>query len=412
MSTIRVPLLVLLLAATGFVAWPYRPVTPEPWSVRDKEILRSLSVASLPALPDDPSNAVADHPDAAILGSRLFFDTRLSANGQVSCATCHRPDLGFTDGLQKGRGIGESNRNTRSIIGAAYSPWQYWDGRRDSLWSQALSPLEDPDEHGSNRMHVSRFVTTDPAYRGDYEALFGPAPDLSDAERFPAAAAPVDDSLLADAWLNMSEADRSVVNTVYANVGKAIAAYERTLLPKPTRFDEYVEAVIAGDEARQESLFAEDEVLGLQLFIGTARCTDCHNGPLLTNNEFHNTGVLSFAGELPDRGRVDGVRAVLANDFNCLGEYSDDPERRCDEIQYVRTGPELIGATRTPTLRNVLSTRPYMHKGQIATLADVLDHYNRAPEAMIGHNEASPLGLNRVQLRRLETFLLTLESTD
>jgi cytochrome c peroxidase len=409
LRSIRIPLLLSAIVVTGFLAWPYRPVAPDAWSEQDKAMLRALSIVSLPALPPDPSNAVADRADAAILGSRLFFDTRLSANGEISCASCHRPELGFTDGLQKGKGIGQSKRNTRSIIGAAYSPWQYWDGRRDSLWSQALSPLEDPAEHGSDRMHIARFVTTDPAYRREYEALFGPAPDLSDSDRFPPAAAPVKNAALANEWDGMSETDRQLVNSVFANIGKAIAAYERTLLPQETRFDRYVDAVLRDDETLQQELFDNDEILGLQLFVGKARCTECHNGPLLTNNEFHNTGVLSFPGDLPDRGRVDGVREVLANEFNCLGEYSDDPQRRCDELRYVRTGPELIGATRTPTLRNIGATGPYMHRGQINTLAEVLGHYNRAPDAMIGHNEAKPLELGTPDLRRLEAFLRTLD---
>ncbi|MCK5325020.1 MAG: hypothetical protein KAJ57_03395, partial [Woeseiaceae bacterium] len=103
-----------------------------------------------------------------------------------------------------------------------------------------------------------------------------------------------------------------------------------------------------------------------------------------------------------------GVREVLENEFVCLGEYSDDPARRCAELSYVRTGPELIGATRTPSLRNLARTSPYMHKGQLATLAEVLEHYNRAPEAMIGHNEAEALNLSPPQLKRLEAFLQTL----
>jgi cytochrome c peroxidase len=401
--------LVLALACVAaYYAWMYRPVGPVPWSETDKAILRSLSIAALPPLPADASNAVADNTDAAIMGNRLFFDARLSANGDVSCGTCHRPDLGFTDGLRKGRGIGESGRNTRSIVGAAYSPWQYWDGRRDSLWSQALSPLEDPHEHGSNRMHIARLVTTDAAYREMYRSLFGQPPDLSDTTRFPVAAAPVDDPGLAGAWARMSAADRDIVNNVYANIGKTIAAFERTVLPQATRFDSYVEAVLTADDKEQNALFSTDEILGLQLFIGDARCTECHNGPLFTNNEFHNTAVLAYPGELPDRGRIDGVREVLDNEFNCLGEFSDDPERRCDELSYVRKGPELVGATRTPSLRNVSRTSPYMHKGQLATLQEVLQHYNRAPDAVIGHNEATPLGLSRPQLARLEAFLQTL----
>jgi len=408
MRRLRMLLIPLLLVAAAWAAWPYRPVTPRPWTEADVQTLESLWIGSLPPLPVDASNAVADDRDAAIMGNRLFFDTRLSADGTVSCATCHQPDRDFTDGRQKGHGLGDSKRNTRSIAGAAYSPWLYWDGRRDSLWSQALSPLEDPNEHGSNRMQIVRLVTTEPAYRDMYEGLFGPVPDFSDPGRFPDAAAPVADPGLAAAWSAMTDADRRTVNSVYANVGKAIAAFERTVVPGATRFDAYVRAVIDGDESRQRELFSKAETLGLQLFIGDARCTECHNGPLLTNNEFHNTGILTFAGEVPDRGRIDGVREVLGNEFNCRGDYSDDPRRRCDELTFVRNGPELIGAMRTPSLRNVALTAPYMHEGQIATLRDVLEHYNRAPNAMIGHNEATPLGLSRPQLRQLEAFLRTL----
>ena len=402
------PLLVLLLAFAAYYAWVYRPVSPKPWTDDDMVTLRSLWIDSLPTLPDDPSNTVADDPDAAIMGNRLFFDTRLSANGEISCASCHQPELGFTDGLQKGRGIGESRRNTRSIVGVAYSPWLYWDGRRDSLWSQALSPLEDPHEHASSRMQIVRLVSTESVYRDMYRSLFGEPPDFTDPARFPIAAAPVDDPALARAWAAMSDADRQAVNTVYANIGKTIAAFERTVLPSATRFDAYVSAVLHDDMEQQDALFSKDEVLGLQLFIGEARCTECHNGPLFTNHEFHNTGILTVPGELPDRGRIDGVRELLRNEFNCRGNYSDDADRRCDELTYVRTGPELLGAMRTPSLRNISRTGPYMHKGQIATLTEVLQHYNEAPDAMVGHNEAEPLGLTRPQLKRLEAFLQTL----
>lgn len=412
MPRLRTLFLLLVAIIAAYFAWMYRPISPAVWDDDDIVMLQSLSIAALASLPADPTNAVADNPDAAIMGNRLFFDTRLSADGEVSCATCHQPDLGFTDGLQKGRGVGESKRNTRSVVGAAYSPWLYWDGRRDSLWAQALSPLEDPQEHGSNRMRIVRLVTSEATYRSMYQSLFGDPPDFSDSTRFPDAAAPVDDPDLASAWDAMSDVDRQTVNTVYANIGKAIAAFERTVLPQATRFDDYVDAVLRGDAEQQKALFSTDEVLGLQLFIGVARCTECHNGPLLTNHEFHNTGVLAYPGELPDRGRINGMREVLDDEFNCVGEYSDDREKRCDELTYVRTGAELIGATRTPSLRDVSRTGPYMHRGQVATLADVLQHYNRAPDAMIGHNEAKPLGLNPPQLARLEAFLRTLQSTD
>ena len=127
----------LLLA---IVVWrQFDPSTPARWTDTDIELLYSLSIHSLPTLASDASNAVADNADAARFGQQLFFDTRLSANNRVSCATCHQPERQFSDGLPKGRGISLSGRNTRSIVGTAYSAWQYWDGRRDSLWAQAVS---------------------------------------------------------------------------------------------------------------------------------------------------------------------------------------------------------------------------------------------------------------------------------
>lgn len=402
----------LLLVALLVVGWQSFAARPAPWSAEEAAILRSLWLDSLAALPPDPSNGVADDPRAAELGEKLFVDPRFSANSAISCATCHQPERNFTDGLPKGQAIGTSRRNTPSIIGAAYSPWLYWDGRRDSLWAQALSPFEDPNEHGSNRMQVVRVIASDTDYRAEYEALFGNLPDLDDQRRFPRSAAPGPNVEWDRAWRSMTEADRIAINRAFANVGKLIAAFERTLLPAPTRFDDYIAAVLADDLPGARLLLSDDEVRGLRLFIGVANCTQCHNGPLLTNNEFHNTGVLSAATETPDKGRVVGVREVLDDPFNCLGLYSDDPERRCPELEYARTGPELIGAMRTPSLRNLHDTAPFMHKGQMTSLIDVLEHYNAAPDAMIGHNEAKPLSLSRRELQQLADFLDTLTARD
>lgn len=373
----------VVVAVVIVFGWQNRAIEPPAWTDAEIDALRSLSLASLPELPPDPSNAVADDPQAAAFGQQLFFDPRFSANGGISCSTCHQLVRQFTDGLPKGQAIGTSKRNTPSIIGSAYSPWLYWDGRRDSQWAQALSPLEDPNEHGSSRLQIVAVISGDDAYSASYQALFGELGDVSGN-------------------------DPIALNTAFANVGKAIAAFERTLLPAASRFDEYVDAVADGDAEEQEMLFRDDEVWGLRLFIGKANCTQCHNGPLFTNNEFHNTGVLSSPGELPDKGRVTGVQEVLADPFNCLGEYSDDPARQCAELTFVRTGPELIGALRTPSLRNVELTSPYMHKGQVATLAEALQHYNEAADAMIGHNEAKPLKLSSRELYQLEVFLTTL----
>jgi len=357
--------------------------SPPDWTESEINVLKSLWLESLPDLPPDPSNAVADNPVAAVFGKQLFFDTRLSATGGISCATCHQQERRFTDGLQKAQAVGTTARHTPSIVGTAYSPWQFWDGRRDSQWSQALAPLEDANEHATDRGQVVRLIAEDAEYRSSYESLFGALPDLSDA-------------------------DAVVLNAVFANIGKSIAAFERTIMPTTSHFDEFVQALVDDDIDRQEQLFNDDEVWGLRLFIGDANCTQCHNGPLFTNHEFHNTGVISFPGDIPDTARAAGVKEVMANEFNCRSLYSDDPELRCAELDFARTGVELIGAFKTPSLRNLEDTAPFMHKGQLATLADVLKHYNEAPDAMIGHNEAKPLGLGIRELLQLEAFLNTL----
>jgi len=353
------------------------------WTETEIDILKSLWLKSLPDLPPDPSNAVADNPIAAEFGRLLFFDARLSANGGISCATCHQVERRFTDGLQEAQAIGTTARHTPSIVGTAYSPWQFWDGRRDSQWAQALAPLEDPNEHGTDRAAVLGLIAEDAGYRSTYESVFGALPELSNA-------------------------DPVLLNTAFANVGKSIAAFERTLMPTSSRFDDYVEAVVDADADRQAGLLGDVEIRGLRLFIGEANCTQCHNGPLFTNHEFHNTGVISFPGDVPDKARIAGVAEVLTSEFNCRSAYSDDPERQCDELKFARTGTDLIGAQKTPSLRNIENTAPFMHKGQLATITDVLAHYNEAPDAMIGHNEAEPLGLSDRELGQLEAFLATL----
>lgn len=259
-------------------------------------------------------------------------------------------------------------------------------------------------------MAYIRFISGDEVYRPMYEELFGDLPDISDPVRFPVNAAPGDNLQWNTAWQAMTSEDQQSITRAFTNLGKSIAAYEMLLVPQPSRFDYYVESELINDPPTQQSLFTPNEKMGLRLFIGKADCINCHNGPLLTNNEFHNTGLINSAGEIPDKGRVEGERLVRADPFNCDGEYSDSQADDCDELRFMRSGTELIGAMRTPSLRNLDGTGPFMHKGQVEHLSEVLDHYNRAPEALIGHNEAEPLGLNDLELRQLEDFLNTLNS--
>lgn len=391
---------IALLTLVAFL-WPRTT-----WSSDEIAALSRLWIGNLPPTPSDPSNRVADDPSAAALGHAIFFDTRFSANGAVACASCHLPNRGFQDDRPLGVGIGVANRRTMPLVGAAYSPWFFWDGRKDSQWAQALGPLENAVEHGGNRTQYAHLIAEH--YRSEYEAIFGALPDLS---ALPDSAGPVEDAAANAAWAAMTPDQQAAVTSVFANTGKAIAAYERLLKPGATRFDEYVAALLTGGEQAAQGILTDDEVTGLKLFIGDAHCIDCHNGPLFTNNDFHNTGIPDAPGLPEDMGRATGVQQLLADEFNCLGRYSDAPPDECDELRFAVTDYfSQIRRYKPPSLRNVADRPPYMHAGQIATLNEVLHHYNSAPVASAGHSELNPLDLSEQQLAQLEAFLRTLSA--
>lgn len=375
------------------------------WTPREREQLRSLSLASLGPVPADPSNRYADDSAAARLGHRLFFDTRLSGTGTVSCASCHMPEHDFQDGKPFGEGVGTTARRTMPVAGTAHSPWQFWDGRADSQWGQALGPLESPVEHGGDRTQYAHVIAA--AYRAEYEAVFGPLPDL---RGLPDRAGPVLDTVRRGAWDRVPAARRDEITRVYANIGKAIAAYERRIRFAPSRFDRYVDAELAGRPHTPEDALTRDEEAGLRLFIGKGNCSTCHNGALFTDESFHNTGVPLPAVALPyDSGRAVGVRQALASEFACTGRYSDATPDDCQELRFAVTrGAALMRAYKTPSLRNVADRAPYMHAGQFATLADVVAHYSAAPAAPLGRSELKPLHLTQEEQRQLVAFLRTL----
>src|SRR5919204_1533915 len=236
------------------------------WTSAELEELRSMSLAELESLPRDPTNRVADDPRAADLGRRLFFDTRLSSNGRVACSTCHQADRGFQDGIALANGVGTTVRRTMPIADMARSPFLFWDGRKDSLWAQALGPLESPVEHGGTRAQYAHVVAE--SYAREYEQIFGPLPDLS---RVPRSAGPVSDRDAASAWSGLSRAQRDDVTRVFVNIGKAIAAYERRIEFGASRFDKYVAAVTTDQPV--QGILTDDETAGLRLFLGRANCT-------------------------------------------------------------------------------------------------------------------------------------------
>ena len=410
-----------LIAALAHAATPEPAVGAARWSAEERPVLASLTLRRLPPVPIDPSNAVERQPAAVELGRRLFNDARLSRNGAVSCASCHDPARQFQDGLPVSQGLGTGSRRAMPIVGAGHSPWLFWDGRKDSLWAQALGPLEEAVEQGSNRTRVAHLVSTN--HRREYGEVFGPLPPL---DGLPADAGPKGSAAEQAAWAAIDARRREDVSRVFANVGKAIAAYEKSLQHEPTRLDAYIDALLRGDAAAG-GLLRADEARGLRLFIGKAQCAGCHNGPLFSDQQFHNTGVPPRDAARPDRGRAAATAALLSDEFNCLGPFSDARPEQCQELRFmVSDDPALDGAFKTPGLRGVAGRPPYMHAGQLATLEQVVRHYIAAPHAAVGHSELAhrhpgaappshaeraPIELSDAEVADLVSFLGTLSTS-
>ncbi|MCB9797160.1 MAG: cytochrome-c peroxidase, partial [Alphaproteobacteria bacterium] len=341
------------------------------------ELRRALSMSPRPEIPADPTNAWADDPAAARLGQALFYDARLSGNGEVSCSSCHQPEHGFADPLALSEGVGTTGRNAPHALDTAWNRWFFWDGRADSHWAQALGPMESAVEHGGSRLQYAHVVYDDPELAAAYTAVFGPLPALDDAERFPAAGRPVPEQPSHPwnvAWEGMAEADQDAVTEVFVRMGKAIAAYERLLITGPAPIDAYVEALEAEDSAGLEVL-SPPARRGLALFVGDAGCHFCHAGAGFSDLEFHNIGLPDDGGAI-DPGRYEGIGLLLENEFNGASRWSDDPEAGGATLEHLVQGTETLGQFKTPGLRAVAWTAPFMQDGRFETLREVVEHYN------------------------------------
>ena len=390
----------------------------------------TLAVYHLPAMPPaDPSNRYSDDVLAAALGKQFFFDTRFSGSlnppndgesngslgvsgttGRVACYSCHQPETGGTDHrsrpLATSLGASYTGRNSPTVINAAYSDvanggWQFWDGRKDSLWSHALGPPESSVEQNGTRLGFAHVIHDH--YKAAYEAVFGPLPDLSNTLRFPSAGKPGD-----AAFDHMAAADREAINLVYASFGKAIEAYERRLVStnfEPSAFDR----MLAGDDAAMTAA----AVRGAKLFIGKAACDECHRGPTFSDFKFHNIGCPQQGDHVleTDVGRSAGIALVKADVYNRAGVYSDHID--ASHLTTLAAAPADVGAFKTATLRNLPKTAPYMHDGVYANLWDVVNHYNFGGRtgAYAGTKEATiePLLLDDREVGDLVEFLRSLD---
>jgi cytochrome c peroxidase len=330
-----------------------------------EEIAAILLHGPWPApLARDASNRVSGQRSAARFGAQLFFDPRLSADGSIACATCHVPEHGWADRRARAAGLAETQRNTRSVLNTRFSRWFGWGGAADSLWAASIRPLFDPREMGNAERHAASRVRESADLACGYRTAFGRPP-------------PADDEAL------------------IVDLGKALAAFQETLVTGRTPFDDFRDALARGDR-RAAARYPLAAQRGLRLFVGAGRCSVCHVGPRFTNDEFDKIGIpVRDAEGRFDWGRYDGIKAAQASRFNLLSRYNDDRTgARAISTRHVAVSAEAYGAFAVPGLRNVALTAPYMHDGRLATLRDVVRHYSEIDDIKlhlaVPHPHAEP----------------------
>ena len=346
--------------------------------------MASATPLGLPQLPVPDHNPMT--PAKIALGDKLFHDQRFSATGEVSCSTCHEREKGFTDSpLSTSEGILglTGTRNSPTAANAAYFDTLFWDGRSPSLEEQARHPFLNPVEMGlETHDPILEIVAEDPHYVAAFREVFGKEPG----------------------------------QVTIDEVTKAIAAFQRTLLFGNSRFDRYW---FGGEE----DALSEAEIRGLDLFLNEGRCVSCHtiehDHALFTDHHFHNLGVgiNDIQERIPEA--VDNFLAALAR-----GAEVDETvlsEKLSSELGRFAISEMFddLGAFKTPTLRNVAATAPYMHDGSLATLKEVMDHYNNGgvTEADDPVNDflssgIRPLDLTDEQVADLVLFMEALTSPE
>ena len=375
--------LALRLICGGLACLLALPLLAQPLS--RQEVQRVLSFGPWPpAASVDSGNRVSGQPAAIELGRLLFFDSRLSPVGYIGCVTCHQPDRAWGDGKARAHGLADVDRNTPMLSNLRLARWYGWSGNSDSLWLASLRPILDSRELDSSPAHVRRVYARDPDLACWYRRAFGRA----------------------------AHDTRDDDTTVLVNTAKALAAFQETLISGRTPFDDYRDALARGDRTAAAK-YPAAAARGLKFYIGRGNCVLCHNGPNFSNGEFHSTGIRHFTARgRADGGRFEGIEAVTTNPFNLLSKFNDDASRaNAAHTRGVVLAPRNWGEFRTPSLRNVAVTAPYMHNGSIDTLRDVLKHYSELDEERLhadGEKLLRPLRMTAAEADDLLAFLQTL----
>ena len=316
------------------------------------------------------------------LGFRLFFDDRLSAGAVMSCATCHRPEHGFAENLPVSKGRAPLTRNAPGLNNVRFRRWFGHDGGTDSLWASSIRTFMKKEEFAAGPELVEDLLARDADLSREFQAVFGPDEALRKGE------------------------------TAMVLFAKALAAFQETLVSERTMFDEFRDAIAAGDD-KAAALYPDDAARGAKLFFGRGQCHLCHFGPTFSNGEFGDVGISQFLpGGGVDRGRYAGIGMVKTSRFNLLGAFSDDPQHTtAGKTKYLELKPRNWGEFSVPGLRGVSRTAPYMHNGSLSTLHDVVEHYSELDTGRL-HADANrilkPLRLTDREAADLVAFLETL----
>lgn len=399
-----------IIARAGVVAHKTLRSEMPIFSVAEKKIIQSLSKQNFSPT-NDSSNRISGNSQAIAWGKQLFFNPRLSGDGTLSCASCHDPKMGWAkhEAMTTMRKAYPAKRHVPSLWGVRYNRWYFWDGRADSLWSQALMPLEDPAEMASSRLQIARLIIQDTSLRNVYQALFGKIPDVLLQARLPLRGRPMENNPMhADhqAWKGLSEAVKQAINHLFVNIGKVIASFEETLVATGSPFDRFADQLLTykvnnDASANMTMALSPSAARGLKLFIGKAGCVNCHFGANFSDGEFHQPFLkpLLLTGDL---GRYNGINLLLKNAFNSNSIYPDaDKKPARNKLDYVYKNVQFRGQFKTPSLRNVEKTYPYMHTGEFNTLAEVITHYNTISER-VGTNNHQEILLKSLNLAASE----------
>ena len=344
------------------------------------DVPRILAHGPWPAEPArDPSNRVSGQPAAIAFGAALFHDTRLSRQGGLSCASCHQPARGFSDGLPTAVGLQAGTRNTLGLANLATQRWYGWDGANDNLWAQSLRPLLDAREMGSSLAGVAQTV------RSHARAARGLSPRLRRG-----------------AGRGRRTRRRRRRQGTGGVPGNAASAPAPPSTSSATRCSAATAAAAAAYPLSAQR--------GLALFLGRGRCYVCHSGPNFSNGEFSDIGVPFFVGKgQVDPGRHGGIQSLRASRYNLLGPFNDDASRStATSTRHVLLEHRHFGEFKVPSLRNLARTAPYMHNGSLRTLREVLRHYSELDENRLhadGERILVPLKLTPAETEDLLAFL-------